>query len=111
VGCVLVRERTVVATGYNGSLRGMPHCDEAGCAVKAGCTRTIHAEANAIYQAARTGAALDGTTAYVTTMPCFECMKALLQVGVVKVVYAEEYRDGTAADMAAAAGVQMEKLS
>src|SRR5258708_32246258 len=67
VGAVIVRDRSILATGYNGSIRGLPHCDEGGHLMEAGpCLRTVHAEPNAIVQAARTGAGVDGAPLYVT---------------------------------------------
>src|SRR5580658_4416360 len=76
VGAVLVRDRIILSTGYNGSIRGMPHCDEVGHLMENGhCVATIHAEANAILQAARTGAMIDRATCYVTASPCWSCFK------------------------------------
>ena len=93
VGCVLVRDKAILATGYNGSLRGLAHCDDAGHLMVDGhCVRTVHAEANAVAQAARNGARLDGATAYATAFPCFACFKLLAQAGVVRIVYGEPYR-------------------
>jgi len=71
VGSVIVRDKSILATGYNGSIRGLPHCDEEGHLMEDGhCVRTVHAEANAIVQAARHGARIDGATIYVTASPC-----------------------------------------
>lgn len=92
VGCVIVRERQVLATGYNGSVRGEPHCDDEGHQMVEGhCVRTVHAEANAIAQAARSGVALDGATAYVTHKPCYGCHKLLRNAGVLYVKFDEDY--------------------
>lgn len=92
VGCVLVRDRVVLATGYNGSIPGAPHCTDAGCLVVEGhCVRTNHAELNAIAQAARNGTRLDGATAYVTLRPCWPCYRALASAGVREIYYAEKY--------------------
>lgn len=92
VGCVLVRDRQVLATGYNGSMSGAAHCTEAGCLmVDEHCARTIHAEANAIAQAARSGVRLEGATCYVTTRPCWGCLKLLVNAGVTEVQYDEAY--------------------
>lgn len=83
VGCVIVRDNIILSTGYNGSLRGAKHCDDAGHEMVDGhCVRTVHAEVNAICQAARLGIKLDGATAYVTHEPCHRCAKALWQAGV-----------------------------
>lgn len=93
-GCVLVKDKVVLATGYNGSLPKTPHCTDAGCLVVDGhCVRTNHAEINAICQAARQGVHLAGATAYVTNMPCTACSKALIAAGVVRVVIFSEYHD------------------
>lgn len=86
-GCVLVRNKYVITTGYNGSIPGLPHCEEVGCLLEDDhCVRTIHAEQNAILQAARYGVSVDGTTAYVTNMPCVSCAKSLIIAGIKRVV-------------------------
>lgn len=94
VGCVLVRERRIVATGYNGSVPGAPHCDDAGHDMDEGghCVRTVHAETNAVAQAARFGTPLDGAIAYVNTFPCWPCFKVLVLAGIRVIVYDAEYR-------------------
>ena len=94
VGCVLVSPfNSIIATGYNGSFRGTPHCDEVGhLMVESGCIRTIHAEANAVAQAAREGRSVEGATAFVTTFPCISCFKLLVQAGVRRIVWLEGYR-------------------
>src|SRR6476646_9777115 len=94
VGAVLVRNRTILSTGYNGSIRGMPHCSDVGHMMEDGhCVATIHAEANAIIQAARNGVNIDGATNYVTASPCWNCFKQLANAGIVRIVYGEFYRD------------------
>lgn len=96
-GCVIAREHHVLSTGYNGSLPGTPHCYKDGCLVVDNhCVRTNHAEINAICQAARHGMALQGGTAYVTNMPCTSCAKALIAVGIVRVVVFSNYHDSLA---------------
>ena len=83
VGAVLVRNRTILSTGYNGSIRGMPHCTDVGHMMEDDhCVATIHAEANAIIQAARNGVMIDGATNYVTASPCWNCFKQLANAGV-----------------------------
>lgn len=90
VGAVIVKDNRILTTGYNGSLPGTPHCDEAGHLVKDGhCIRTIHAEANAVLQAARFGIGLTGAVCYVTHKPCINCLKMLLGAGVAKIIYRE----------------------
>lgn len=92
VGAVLVRDRSILSTGYNGSVRGLEHCDDAGHLMQDGhCVRTVHAEVNAVAQAARHGHALDGAAAYVTSYPCLGCFKMLVNAGVVLVAYDEAY--------------------
>lgn len=92
VGAVLVRDRTILATGYNGSMRGAEHCDDVGHLLENGhCVRTVHAEANAIAQAAKHGARIDGATCYVNICPCPSCFKLLANSGVARVVFAELY--------------------
>lgn len=93
VGAVIVRERRILSTGYNGSIRGMPHCDDAGHIMQDGhCVRTIHAEANAIIQAARNGTQIDGATIYTTASPCWPCFGLVTNAGIARVVFGEAYR-------------------
>ena len=92
VGAVLVRDRIILCTGYNGSVRGMPHCADVGCMMDNGvCIRTVHAEVNAISQAARRGVAVDGATLYCTYSPCLTCLKQIINSGIQRVVFAEAY--------------------
>jgi len=94
VGAVIVRERTILSTGYNGSVRGMPHCTEAGCDLENGhCVATVHAEANAIIQAARNGVGINGADIYVTASPCWYCFKLIVNSGITRIFYGEFYRD------------------
>ncbi|HEY3585647.1 MAG TPA: dCMP deaminase family protein [Myxococcaceae bacterium] len=94
VGAVVVRDRTILSTGYNGSIRGMPHCDEVGHMMESGhCVATVHAEANAILQAAKNGVRIDGATLYTTASPCWPCFKLIANSGCVRIVYGEFYRD------------------
>lgn len=93
VGAVLVRERNVLSTGYNGSIAGHPHCDDVGHLIEDGhCVRTVHAESNAVAQAARNGVRVDEATCYVTAAPCWPCFRLLANAGVSQVVYSEQYR-------------------
>src|SRR5512136_1758322 len=94
VGAVIVRDKTVLSTGYNGSLRGAPHCTEVGCLIENDhCVRTVHAEANALVQAARHGVRLEGAEIYVTASPCFSCFKLIANAGLQTIYYGEFYRD------------------
>lgn len=94
VGCVLTVNNRTIATGYNGAVAGAPHCDDVGHLMEgASCVRTVHAEANAIADCARRGVATEGSTAYVTRIPCVACALLLVSAGVVRVVAAVRYRD------------------
>lgn len=109
-GCILVRDKRVVSTGYNGSIPGDEHCDEAGCLlVDNHCVRTVHAEMNALIQAARRGQAVEGATAYVTNMPCTTCAKSLITAGVTRVVVFSDYHDTLATQFFTKAGVRIDK--
>lgn len=92
VGAVLVVNNNIVATGYNGSIPGMEHCDDVGHIVIDGsCVRTTHAEQNAICQAAKRGTSLTDSTAYITCEPCWTCFKLLITSGVIRMVYCDPY--------------------
>lgn len=93
VGCVIVDSHNNIASvGYNGSPRGASHCDGIGhLMVGNNCVRTIHSEMNAIGSAARRGVSLDRATAFVTALPCFNCIKALYAAGVHRVYYGETH--------------------
>jgi len=94
VGAVIVRDRTILSTGYNGSIRGMPHCLDVGHMMEAGhCVATIHAEQNAILQAAKNGVMIDRGAIYVTASPCWNCFKASANAGIERICYGEFYRD------------------
>ena len=94
VGAVLVRDRTILSTGYNGSIRGLAHCDEADHMMENGhCVRTVHAEANAIIQAAKNGVGIDESTIYTTASPCWPCFKLIANAGIRRIVFGEFYRD------------------
>jgi dCMP deaminase len=108
VGAVLVRDRIILSTGYNGSIRGMPHCDEAGHMMEDGhCVATIHAEANAILQSARTGASIEGATIYTTASPCWPCFKLIANAGIQRIVYGEFYRDARIFEVAQRLGIEL----
>jgi dCMP deaminase len=108
VGCVIVRDRTILATGYNGSIRGLPHCDEVGHMMENGhCTRTVHAEANAVAQAARNGVSLMGGELYVTASPCWTCFKLTVNSGIRRIIYGEFYRDDRIFEAAGELGIEI----
>jgi len=118
VGAVLVRDKHILATGYNGAPRGLAHCAELG-----GCYRDqhgipsgqrhevcrgAHAEQNAIAQAARFGVETDGATLYITNHPCVICAKILINAGIARIVYAEGYPDELAAAILEEAKLKLE---
>lgn len=113
VGAVIVRDKRILTTGFNGSPSGQPHCDDVGhLLVNGHCTRTIHAELNAIIQAALHGITLRDATCYVTHFPCSGCAKALANVGLVRLVYRDEYNiDPHAREVLEQAGVEVERWS
>ena len=112
VGAVIVRDKTILSTGYNGSIRGMPHCTEAGHMMENGhCVATIHAESNAILQAARNGVMIDGGTVYVTASPCWNCFKEIANSGIRRVVYGEFYRDDRIFSVAATLHIELVHLA
>lgn len=111
VGCVLVKDKFVLATGYNGSLPGLPHCDDVGCLIVDNhCVRTNHAEINALTQAATHGVNLKGSTAYITNMSCTTCAKALIASGIKRVVVFSDYHDTLATKFYSESGVEIVKL-
>ena len=111
VGAVIVRDRTILSTGYNGSIRGVPHCTEVGHMMEDGhCVATIHAEVNAILQAAKNGVRIDEASVYVTASPCWNCFKAITNAGILRVVYGEFYRDDRIFEVAKQIGVELTHL-
>ena len=108
VGAVIVRDKTILSTGYNGSVRGMPHCDEVGHLMEEGhCVATIHAEANAVLQAAKNGVRIEGAEVYITASPCWNCFKMLANTGIKKIYYGEFYRDERIFDVAKRLGIEL----
>ncbi|MBO7465571.1 MAG: cytidine/deoxycytidylate deaminase family protein [Bacteroidales bacterium] len=118
-GCVVVKERQILVTGYVGSPVGMPHCDEVGHKLKqmvhedgtvtTHCTRTVHAEQNAICQAARRGISLEGATLYCRMTPCRTCAMMIVNCGIKRVVCERKYHDGAESEeMFRLAGIQLE---
>jgi dCMP deaminase len=111
VGAVLVRDRTLLSTGYNGSIRGHQHCTEVGHMMEDGhCVRTVHAEANAIIQAAKNGVAIEGSDIYTTASPCWPCFKLIANSGVKRIVFGEFYRDERIFEHARLLGIELVEL-
>jgi dCMP deaminase len=112
VGAVLVRDKCILATGYNGSIRGLPHCDEVGHMMEDGhCVRTVHAEANSIVQAAKNGVRIDGASIYVTASPCWSCFRLIANAGVQRIAFGEFYRDQRIFEMSKTIGIELADLS
>ena len=120
VGAVIVQERHVIATGYNGAPRGIKHCDERG-----GCLReklnvpsgqrhelcmALHAEQNAIIQAATLGQSIEGATIYVTHQPCIICAKMIINAGISRIIVRQGYPDEMARQILDEAGIKIEML-
>ena len=94
VGAILVRDKRVIAGGYNGAVSGDDHCIDVGCYVVDGhCLRTINAEMNAVLQCSKFGIPTDGAEIYVTDFPCLQCTKSLLQAGIKKIYYMRNYHN------------------
>ena len=111
VGAVIVKDRRILSTGYNGSIKGMPHCTDVGCDMEDGhCVATVHAEANAIIQAARNGVCIDGADIYVTASPCWNCFKLIANSGIKRIYYGEFYRDETSLKVAKECGIELISL-
>ena len=102
VGAVIVRDKNILATGYNGAPAGMPHCTDVGCLIyesktpngetEQNCFRTIHAEMNAIAQAAKNGASIKDGAIYITHTPCIHCLKVLVNTGIKEIHYEKPYK-------------------
>ena len=120
VGAVIVRDRNIVATGYNGSPAGLPHCTDVGCLIyssrtpsgemEENCFRTIHAEINAIAQAAKNGASIRDADIYITHTPCIHCMKVLLNTGIRAIYYEREYKLHTLEEMLKHTSVTLQRV-
>ena len=112
VGATIVRDKRIIAGGYNGSVSGSVHCIDEGCYVIDGhCVRTVHAEANALLQCAKFGVPTENADIYVTHFPCLQCTKQLIQSGIKNVFYAEDYRNHPyAVQLFEEAGVKTKKV-
>lgn len=119
VGAILVKDKRILATGYNGAPSGIKHCEEAGClrentSVPSGerheLCRGLHAEQNLIIQAAYHGIQINGSILYCTNKPCVICTKMIINSGIIKLVYEEGYNDPLSDQMLDEAGLEVERL-
>lgn len=105
VGAVIAFDGRILTTGYNGAPAGVPHCTLDVCGPENPCTRTVHAEANAIAFAARHGVRTEGSVIYCTDSPCLECAKLIINSGIQRVFYYRRYRDDSPLDYLLSAGI------
>lgn len=121
VGAVIVKDNRIITTGYNGAPSGLTHCiDNGGCErerlnVPSGqrheLCRALHAEQNAIIQAAKIGVSTEGATIYITTQPCVICAKMIINAGIKKVVYKASYPDEMAMNMLEESGIEVVSIA
>jgi dCMP deaminase len=121
VGAVIVRDKNILATGYNGSPAGAPHCIDVGCLIyrsttptgeeEENCFRTIHAEINAIAQAAKNGASIRDADIYITHSPCIHCMKVLVNTGIKRIFFEKPYKLHTLEDLRRTSAVTLEQVT
>lgn len=116
VGAIIVKDKRILATGYNGVPTGLCHCEETGClreqlGVPSGqrheICRGLHAEQNAILQAARYGINIQGASIYITTQPCVVCAKMLINAGIAEIVYKNPYPDDLSMELLRESGIKM----
>ncbi|MGX4592736.1 deoxycytidylate deaminase [Leuconostoc sp. JNUCC 76] len=112
VGAIIVRDHRIIASGYNGSVSGTPHCTEVGDLMVDGhCIRAVHAEQNALMQAAKMGITIAGSEVYVTDVPCVQCTKLLLQAGINKIYFMRDYRNNPfAEELLAQKGIELKQV-
>ena len=113
IGAVIVRDKTILSTGYNGSIRKLAHCDDVGHLMDAEgehCIRTVHAEANAIAQAAKNGANINNAEIYITASPCWTCFKLVVNAGIIKIIFGEFYHDKRIYEAANQANIELKHL-
>ncbi len=120
VGAVIVRDKNILASGYNGAPAGLPHCTEVGCLIyqsktptgenEENCYRTIHAEINAIAQAAKNGVSIRDADIYVTHTPCIHCFKVLINTGIKRIFYEKAYKLHTVSELLASTDVTLQKV-
>jgi dCMP deaminase len=112
VGAVIVKDKRILTTGYNGAPMGLAHCDDVGCHMVNGhCVRCLHAEQNAIIQGALFGVSTAGATIYCTDQPCTMCAKMIVNAGIVRIVAARHYPDEYALEVIREAGILLEYCS
>jgi dCMP deaminase len=116
VGAVIVKDKQILSTGYNGSPSGLRHCGEVGClreiltvppGERTEICRAVHAEQNALLQAARHGVAIEGADLYTSVQPCVLCTKMIINAGIKRVIYTNPYPDPMALDMAEESGLEL----
>lgn len=120
VGATIVRDKSILATGYNGAPSGMPHCSEIGCLIyksetpngdtEENCYRTIHAEINAIAQAAKNGTSIRDASVYITHSPCIHCLKTLVNTGIRAIYFEKPYKLTTVEDIIRHTGVELHQI-
>lgn len=119
VGAVIVKDKRILATGYNGAPSGLAHCEVVGCLREqlqipsgehAELCRAIHAEQNAVVQAARSGVSIEGAAIYTTTQPCVLCAKILMNAGIVEIVFQGTYPDKLALEMLEESGISLRRM-
>jgi dCMP deaminase len=120
VGALIARDKNILATGYNGSPAGLPHCTEVGCLIyesktpsgetETNCFRTIHAEINAIAQAAKNGATIRDADVYITHTPCIHCFKVLINTGIKRVLYEKPYKLHTLEELRRCSQVELAQV-
>jgi dCMP deaminase len=117
IGAVVVHDNNILATGYNGAPSGLPHCDEEHCliytsihpdgTVEENCMNTIHAEINAIAQAAKHGTSIKGADIYITASPCINCLKVLINVGIKTIYYDKPYKIENISEIVRLSGIKL----
>lgn len=120
VGAVIVKDKRILSTGYNGPPTGLKHPDEVGCLrdklkIPSGerpeLCRGLHGEQNAIIQAANSGTSMEGTTIYITTQPCVLCAKMIINAGITKIIYEEGYPDKLSLELLEEAKIEIIKFN
>jgi dCMP deaminase len=121
IGAVIVRDHNILSTGYNGAPSGLPHCNETNCrifrsthpdgTVEENCVNTIHAEINAIAQAAKHGVSIKDSDIYITASPCIHCLKVLINVGIRTIYYDKPYKIEHISELLRLSGVRLVNVS